>query len=45
VRGSGAQAADDEQVRAWLLLIRQYVGCLARRFKQRKRDLELEEGE
>jgi len=43
VRGSGAVAIGDEQARAWLLLIRQYVGCLARRFKQRK--LELKEGE
>ena len=45
VRGRGTKATDDEQARAWLLLIRQYVGCLARRFKQRKRDLKLEEEE
>jgi hypothetical protein len=41
VRGSGAVATGDEQARAWLLLMRQYVGCLARRFKQRKRDWDL----
>jgi hypothetical protein len=41
VRGRGSQAASDELARAWILLIRQYVGCLARRFKQRKRDWEL----
>jgi len=37
-----ATSTDDEQARAWILLIRQYVGCLGRRFKQRKRDFEPE---
>lgn len=39
-----ATSTDDERARAWILLIRQYVGCLGRRFKQRKRDFEPEEG-
>lgn len=39
-----ATSTSDEQARAWILLIRQYVGCLGRRFKQRKRDFEPEEG-
>jgi hypothetical protein len=42
VRGRGAQATSDELARAWILLIRQYVGCLARCFKQRKLDWKLE---
>jgi len=42
VRGSGAKPTDDELARAWILLIRQYVGCLGRRFKQRWRDWEAE---
>jgi hypothetical protein len=41
VRGNGAQAASDELAYAWILLIRQYVGCLGRRFKQRRRDWDL----
>jgi len=42
LRGKGASPTDDEKARAWILLIRQYVGCLGRCFKQRRREFEEE---